>query len=771
MIYYSMGKASRKKTKAAGEAHAGERGLGSSHLPAAGSFLQKPLVPILLIAVLGLLVYSNTFHSPFQWDGKPEILENSLLKDLDNFISSTKGYEYNPRRFIGYLSFALNYHVGGFDVIGYHIFNLVIHIANALLVYFLLILTFRTPYFSNQRSAISDLKATGLASRQAGKPASKAIHDSRFTIHDSRLIALFSALLFVSHPLQTQAVTYIVQRFTSLATLFYLLSIVFYIKSRLASRQAGKLAGYLLSFVSAVLAMKTKEIAFTLPLVIVIYEFTFFKSSFRKKLLFLLPIVLTLIIVPLSVLHTGKPLGEILSDVSEKTKVQTQMSRWDYLMTEIRVIVTYIRLIFVPINQNLDYDYPKYHSLFTQSVFLSFLFLLSLFGLGIYLLYKTSQEKGTAPLDGSSLQGAYRLSSLAPCYRLIGFGIVWFFITLSVESSVIPIVDVIFEHRVYLPSFGLLTAIAAGALTAAKMLKIERTAIAILALATLVLSGSTYARNIVWKDETSLWEDVIKKSPNKARPNNNLGVFHRKHGRMNEAIKEYAAALRLDPDYPDAHNNLGNVYYAQGRMDDALKELQAALKLKPDYPDAHNNLGNVYYAQGRMDNAIREYQTAVKLKPDYAEAHYNLGNVYRLRGHMDEAIREYETALKLKPNYADAHNNLGIVYALQGRMNEAIKEYQATLRLDPDYADAHNNLGNVYRIQGRTDDALRELQAALRLKPDFAEAHNNLGIVYYAQGRMDEAVAEFQTALRLKSDYPEARNNMENISKMVRRKK
>ncbi len=123
--------------------------------------------------------------------------------------------------------------------------------------------------------------------------------------------------------------------------------------------------------------MKTKEIAFTLPIMILLYEFIFFKSTLKRKLVFLVPVLLTLVIVPMSMLHIDKPLGEVLSDLSEKSRLQTDMSRGDYLMTEMRVIVTYIRLIFLPVNQNLDYDYPIYRSFFSPPVFLSFLFLVS----------------------------------------------------------------------------------------------------------------------------------------------------------------------------------------------------------------------------------------------------------------------------------------------------------------------------------------------------------------------------------------------------------
>ncbi|MFI5295609.1 MAG: type IV pilus biogenesis/stability protein PilW [Thermodesulfovibrionales bacterium] len=537
---------------------------GSEPLDTRG-MLRKRLVHIVLIAAVGFLAYSNTFYSPFQFDDRSQIIDNPVIKDLKNFTSDRRGYDYNPRRFIGYLSLALNYRLGGLDVIGYHIVNLLIHIGNAFLVYLFVLLTFRTP--SMRQSADSSPPAPVL-------------------------IALFSALLFVSHPLQTQAVTYVIQRLASLATFFYLLSLVMYIKGRLAIEKQDDTGGrlfsgpsllfYLVSLIATVCAMKTKEMAFTLPLVIVLYEVIFFKSPLKKMLLFLLPIILTLIVVPLSILHSDRPLGEILSDVSEMTKVQTQMSRWEYLVTEMRVIVTYMRLIFLPINQNIDYDYPVYHSLLTPPVFLSFLFLLSIFGLGVYLLLRGM--KNNPP-------------SSAAHYRPIGFGILWFFITVSVESSIIPIVDVIFEHRLYLPLVGALTGITTGVLIAAKRLKIEKIVIPVLVLITLILSGLTYARNTLWKDEMSLWQDAVEKSPNKGRPHNGLGAAYASNSQLDMAIAEYQTALRLKPDFVEARFNLAFAYLKKGNADIARREVDLILNVKPDLYEARQLLKDIISRQ------------------------------------------------------------------------------------------------------------------------------------------------------------------------------
>jgi protein O-mannosyl-transferase len=778
-----VGRFPGKEMAGTGKAFNGKEKLDPAKKTGKVLLLHRPFVHVFLIAALGFLVYSNTFHSSFHWDDSPQIVDNPVIKVLKNFTSNAKGYNFNPRRFVGYLTFALNYYVGGGSVTGYHVVNLVIHIINAFLIYFLILLTFRTPTMRRPASA-------------TGPPPV--------------FIALFSALLFVSHPLQTEAVTYIVQRVASLATLFYLLSLFMYVKGRL-KLQGAERKGHddeppgnrpvlssvlyvLSSLLFAVLAMKTKEIAFTLPIIIVLYEVTFFRSSPKKKLLFLLPVLLTLLIIPLSVLHGGRPLGELLSDVTHRTKVQTSMSRWDYLMTEMSVIATYIRLIFFPVNQNLDYDYPLYNSFFTPSVFLPFLFLAAVFGLGVYLLYKSKERRAT---DGER-NTAPGPMPYASYYRLISFGTLWFFITLSVESSIIPIVDVIFEHRVYLPSAGFFMAITAGLFVVADRLKKEKALVAVLVLTLVGLSGITYARNSVWKNETRLWEDTVSKSPGKARPHSNLGYFYMEDGRLDKAYKELLAAVRLRPDYVEAHTSLGNVYLMQGRRDDALRELKTALKLSPDYTEAHIDLGNLYAAEGRLDEALGEYQDVLKLKPDHLEAHISLGNVYLMQSREDDALREYQTALKLSPDDFQAHNNLGNLYFMQDRLDQAIKEYQIALKLNPDAvqtrtnlmtvyrkqgrmgetagkyqvpalnpetgsAEEHINLGNIYYNQGRLDEAVREYRDFLKLKPDSVEVHNSLGNVYYKQGRLDEALREYQTALKLHPDSAEVHNNLGKI--------
>jgi tetratricopeptide (TPR) repeat protein len=627
-------------------------------------------VHVVLILLVGLAAYSNTFHAPFQFDDEEFIERNNVITSLDNFFSSARGYEYNSRRVLAFLTFALNYRFGGYDVTGYHVVNLAIHLINALLVYALALLTFRT--VSSPRYS----RFTVHASRLTAPASPLTPHPSRFTFHDSSFtasIALFPALLFAAHPVQTQAVTYISQRMTSLAAMFYLLSVALYVKARLAwpdpapgspaGSKPASLGYYLISVSCAICAMKTKEIAFTLPLSIALTEFVFFGTAVKKKVLVVLPVLLTLAVIPISIMGAHKPLGEILSDLGEKSRLQTDMPRWDYLMTQMRVITTYVRLLFFPIDQNLDYDYPSSHSLFDPPVFFSFLFLASIAGLGVYFLRKARRE--TRDLPRPTLNGP----SPAWCYRLAAFGIFWFFLTLAVESSVIPIVDVIFEHRLYLPSVGAFLAMTASLFLITGKLRdrwpgSDRAGVLVLAIAVLALTTACFARNTVWQDSIRLNQDVVRKSPGKARGHANLALAYGNAGMLARAVTEFRSALRLDPGDASVYNNLGIAFHDSGLIEEAIAEYRAAIRLRPAFADAHYNLGVAYADNRQFEKAVEEYETAAKLNPDRAQVHNNLGSAYGALQLMDKAAREFQTAVELQPRYFEAHYNLGI--ALRG---------------------------------------------------------------------------------------------------------
>jgi len=667
-------------------------------------FLYKSLIHAVLIMVVGLVAYSNTFQVPFQFDDPRSITDVPFVRDLRLFPNV-----FTLHRSVGFFSFALNYRLHGADVLGYHVVNLAIHLLNALLVYALIVLTFRTP---------------GLR--------------GSFLLKHAKPMALLSALLFVSHPVQTQAVTYIAQRFASLATLFFLASVVTYANSRLSANAKPSpyrpLAWYGVSLLSAVLAMKTKETAFMLPLVIALYELLFFKGSVKKRILLLLPLMLTMVIIPASLLGIDRPLGTMMSDVGEATKVHTTMARTEYLFTQFRVIVTYLRLLIVPVDQNLDYDYPLFDSFFTPEVVLSFLLLTTIFGTGVYLLYRDRHAPGAG--------------------RLTAFGIFWFFMTLSVESSIIPIADVIFEHRLYLPTVGFFIAITSALFWAAERLAgrlphAVRAVAVFLGAAIIIFTGLAVARNGVWRSEISLWEDVIRKSPLKARGYNGLGLAYFNKNQYDRAIGSFARAIALHPSYGVAFNNIGNAFHRESLYDLAMEAQTRAIALEPGNPVFLYNRGLTRAARGEYDRAIEDYEAAVVLDPAYAEAYNNLGSVYHIKGLYDKAIEAYTKALTLHPGSALFFTNRGLSHAAIGEYGRAIEDYARALSLDPYFADAYNDRGAAYGLQGRYAEAVEDFTRAISLDPGNARYHAHRGLAYARAGQRDNALSDFKRACSL----------------------
>lgn len=681
-------------------------------------FFENSLLQMIVIAVLGLVVYANTFLVPFVFDDFAQIMDNPVIRSLANFFLNDSGYDYNSNRFIGYLSFALNYHFGGLNVVGFHVVNLGIHIANGLLVYSLVRLTFCTPFFT----PLIPQSFVGLNSTLSSQPSS-------INPQVPLLIPLITALLFVCHPIQTQAVTYIVQRLTSLATLFFLASLVLHIRWRLA-REAGSpfmskavLPRYFLSLVSAVLAMKTKEIAFTLPIIVLIYEVCFFGLPDRKRLIALLPIFLSIFIIPLTMVSIHKPIGEILSDVSSATVVDSRLSRWEYLFTQFSVIVTYLRLLVLPVNQNLDYDYPANHSLFEPRALLALLALLTLFTLALYLWRASARTR--RQVVENSIQGACstfkpQLSSAfcPPLLRLASFGILWFFITLMVESSFVPIIDVIYEHRVYLPATGGIMALVVLASVALRSMP-PKVVAAFFAVLICTFSVGTFLRNMAWRDNVSLWQDVTAKSPNKARAWGNLGVALSVAGRGEESIGALNQALRLRPDYPSALYNLGRVYL-EFRNDPmtAISLLNRAITAYPQGMEAYKTLGLAYIRAGQADQALETYRKALRINPDSGSIRYNLANTYADLGRFGEAIQEYQAAIALNPNNFAVYNNLAVTYIKQGNMDGAIEAFSAAARLRPGDIGLKHNLAMAYMKRGMHREAAEVYRAILKIDPN-----------------------------------------------------
>jgi tetratricopeptide (TPR) repeat protein len=591
--------------------------------------------PYLLIVLCGTVAYGNTLGVPFNFDDLNAVLNNPLAKDLSMFVNPVV---LNWRRGFGDFTFAVNYRLHGTAPAGYHLANLGIHLLCACLVLLLVKGTFRA-----------------LAPARGGADPELARDADRF----AGRAGLLAALLFVAHPLQTQAVTYIVQRYTSLAALLYLAVIILYGNAR--RRQRGAVPGgrtgtfflFGLALVTAFLALRTKEIAFTLPLAVVLYEVLFIRERLGVRLRHVCWFLLPLLLLAGGIVAAGGLSPRLIDRVSTLTRESQRIPRLDYLLTEFRVVATYLRLLFVPVGQRLEYDYPVSRSLAEPAVLAALILHLALVGAALLFTVRSRRMAAARPVEALAL-------------RLAAFGIFWFYLTLAIESSLIPITDVIFEHRLYLPSVGAAIACAAGLVFLAERLAPVRprltTGVAVLCgVAVIGLTAATVARNRVWRTEATLWEDTVAKSPNLSRPLNNLASIYLRTNEPERALSALVRANALDPGYPDTWINIGialdrldsygDRFRTMWGMVDATGNVLPGLQ-RNWFGLAWNNLGLAKEILGDSKEALACYRRAVAYTPELAEARYNLGLALAAAGDRQGSEEQLRALVPLNPRLA-----------------------------------------------------------------------------------------------------------------------
>lgn len=524
------------------------------------------LSAVLLFALLGVLVYSNTLHVPFYLDDIHNIEGNSAVR-IDSASPSAlwRAMAQSPikSRPVAYLSFALNYLFHGSALPGYHLVNILVHVLSAIFLFLFLLKT--------------EMLA-GLTDERQGFP----------------VVAFWATLLWLVHPLQTQAVTYTVQRMNSMAAMFYILSLLLYVTGRTSVGARIRILCFIGSCLAGLAALGSKEIAATLPFMLFLYEWFFFQQLDRAWLKRKMPLVLCLIffVALLAFFLLGsKPVTAILSGYCWRDFTLSER-----LLTEPRVVLFYMSLLFFPhpSRLTLDHDFAISKSLLVPpSTVAAIIAIIVLLAIALWLARRQ---------------------------RLLSFCILWFLINLLIESSVIGL-EIMFEHRLYLPSMFFFVFITVVILRVAKFHKGIHFVFAIVVA---ILCFWTYERNAVWTDRVVFWTDCVSKSSQKSRPYNNLGLALYEEGRLDESIPNLEEAVRLDPTNVDALYNLGNVMLKKGRFQDAIENYSAALKLSPGDPDIHNNIGYALQALGRFVDAAYHYRFALRIDPGHRNARYNL---------------------------------------------------------------------------------------------------------------------------------------------------
>ena len=571
------------------------------------SKLNRQSIHIALIILVGVIAYANSMNVPLTMD-------DANLFGYDNLNISEIMLNGGVRR-IADITFIINNKIHGLQVTGYHLVNLSIHLLASTVLYFVIF-----------QIIVSLTTVHSLT------------EDTAFV---RQFFPFAVAMLFVSHPVQTQAVTYIIQRYTSLATLFYLLSVLLFLKCRLEiEKNSSRIHAFLLggsSLVAWLLAMGSKQIAVTLPLMLLLIEITLFKGKFVNKRFFLACGTFFFVILCAGIVKWhDSSWYDILYDLNRATSEDHTASRITYFSTQTRVVATYLRLLCLPVGQSLLYDYPVYRTLLSAPVIASLT--LHIFIISTAFVLFSKSRKNLRSQD--KLRGVLQ--------RLASLGIAWFYVTLSVESSIFPIRDVIFEHRIYLPSIGFFMTVTA--IIVLITLYRQMAAWSIIAIACIVLVSMTFFRNKLWNDTLLLWQDTAKKAPNNGFAIANLGSAYLARDIPEKALPLFVRAINMNA--PFQAFNLGEVLirlnidrsrFTSGReflfTEKALasKRVDGVSFMKYDAA-IRNNLGLAYEYLGEFENARRNYIFSTRINPAYDLAWYNLGLLSKKSGDREQAV-------------------------------------------------------------------------------------------------------------------------------------
>jgi tetratricopeptide (TPR) repeat protein len=697
-----------------------------------------------LITAAVTLAYSNTFLVPFIFDDIPDIIEKAFIKTLSLQNSPF------PNRPILDFTLAINYALSGLNVWSYHLVNLLIHILAALTLFGIVRRTLSQGLLGERHAPVSIW------------------------------LALAATLLWALHPIQTQAVTYVIQRCESLMGLFFLLTLYFAIRGWHASKTG---IWHALAFLSCLLGVGSKEVMVVAPFLVFIYDITFVHkrigSGLRQSWGLYLGLLLCIIAQGVLLLAAAP---QDATDIFKNTTTGTP-SLILSILTQFEIIFHYIRLVFWPDTLSLDYRWPVAMPKGAFFYVAGFLFLMA-----------------------GSFWALIRRHPL-------GFLSAWFFGILSVTSilAVIGKITPAFEHRMYLPLAALAVLIVitvyegGGSLfkrldssEGRRHLSAKIIGAAVLTFMAILLGVLTVYRNHDYRSELSIWEDTVQKQPQSYMAQSYLGVALTEAERTREAIPYFREAVKLDPNFEVGWSNLGANLMKLGQFKEAIMALEKAVKINPRYYTAHSNLGAVLFHEGKKEEGLYHFQQAVKFNPNYTDALYNMGealiklgrhreallyfqNALALKpenralicsklgevmlklGRPQEAIPHLQQALKLQPNYPQAHTNLGTALTALGQIDEAVNHYQKAIQLNPKNAATHFNLGTAMLKLNRREKAIPHFKAALSLKPDLAEAHLNLGLVLVDIGKPQEAIPHLEEALRLKPELTIARKELERI--------
>jgi protein O-mannosyl-transferase len=711
------------------------------------SFWARLLPPLLIIA-LACVAYVNAGHREFLFDSAGNHIVNprqsqGLVAAVRNYVNGTDTHECA----VSYITFAMNYSLNrklgldGYDVRSFLVFNVLVHAANACLVYLLL------------RALLARLDAR------------------------STWIPLATAMLFAVHPLQASSVAYIIQRRGSMALMFYLLGVLAYLRARGQHASANGWSYRRILAAIAVplcwfLSFRSKAIGLTLPVAIMTLEFCLQardRSRLRKYLLWAgggVALSMIGMFVAMAVIGWFDWRNFRLHSIDP-----VAWGPWQQFLTESRAFVHYWKLLWLPLPTwcCIDHDFAVSWSLMEHHAPLAIAFHAAVLCLGVVAALRR--------------------------YTLLAAGIFWFYVGL-IPYILLPEADLLVEYKTYTSSVGVMLIVAEGLRILRGRIALRWQVLGVSALTALLL-GTTLSRNHIYHGPLQLWADAAAKSPNKTRPHYNLGNALMNAGRLDEALTQLQTAARLEPANPSVLANVGVAFIKLDRPQDALVPLTESIRLEPRLAEAHANLAAALASLNRLEPAIGEYEEALRLQPQAQNTRYSLALTLAQVGRFDQAIDQLRQMLTYQPNLSVPHRRIGDYLLRSGRVDEAIEAYRSAMAADskspelpvllgaayatgerwqeaeaafrqaitlkPNAAEPYVDLGNVLRRQGRTEEAIAAWTQAVSLNPDLSAPHYNLAGVLLELGRQAEAVTHLQEVLRVRPDHAKARALLESL--------
>ena len=643
----------------------------------------------LVIAGAAVAAYHNTFAVPFVFDDEQSIVHNPSIRSLATALQPPGGWGFTVSgRPVLNLSLALNFAISGTAVWSYHALNLLIHAAAGLALFGLVRRTLHQP-----------IMAKTFAGRELP-------------------VALAVALLWTLHPLQTESVTYIIQRAESLMGLFYFLTL--YAVLRAATTPASR--GWSVVAVAAcALGMATKEVMVTAPVVAVLFDRTFLAGSLRavwtQRRGLHIVLSATWLLLAWLVLSAGGDRGG--------TYALTPAAFGGYWLTQFEAVARYLWLSVWP--SPLIFEY------------------------GV-----TREVHWTAALPYALPVLALAAATLWALVRrpVAGFLGAMLFLVLAPTSLMPGVTQTIVEHRMYVPLAAVVALLVGWVISLAG----RRALYACIVLA-VVAGGLTMARNRVYQDELTLWQDTVAKRPTSAKAQNNLGRLHFQRGEFADALRRYDLALQHEPESAQTHYNRGLTLEALGRSGEAIAALAEAERILPYFGQAQWRRAVLLLQAGRAEEAIAPAQAAAARLVEPAEAYFTLEQSLAETGRIPAAMDAYAAAVRYRDDHGEVRLNLGVLLAQAGRLPEARVQLEVAARQRPQLPEAHVNLGIVLAESGDLAAAVASYERALQLRPDYPAAHYNLGVTLLRLGRMDDGRRHLIAA----GDFPPAREMLERL--------